>query len=257
MTKLNNVFLDNIILKKIRSSFSFLDKDFTGEDRLFFENSGGSLRLKEVTNEDAKISAIPDCPERTHDIANFIQSILNKGEEDIRLFFNAKSGNIVTSYTASKFMFEIILKIAEYAKGNNIVTTALEHPSSYDACTIAASKFNKELRVADSNIDSGSVNKESLYKLIDKNTSILSIILTSNITGAMHDIVNIVTNARAINPDIYIIIDAVQYAAHGVLDVDKWGIDAINIAPYKMFGNRGMAYAYISERVSLIRTTDY
>ncbi len=252
MTKLNDVFLDDSILNKLRASFSYLEKDFYGNERLFFENSGGSLRLKSVAEEDARIASIPDCPERTHDIAKFIREILVKGEEDIRLLLNASGGSIVPSSTASKLMFEIIPRIVEHVDGNNIVTTSLEHPSSFDACQMAADRFQKELRVAKTNVESGSVDTESLYGLIDENTSLLSIILTSNITGAMHDIQTIVKKARSINPNIYIVVDAVQAAAHGVLNVDAWDIDALNIAPYKMFGNRGMAYAYVSDRVSVI-----
>lgn len=252
MKRLNNVFLDDSILNKLRASFSYLAKDFNGNDRLFFENSGGSLRLKAVTEEDARIASIPDCPERTHDIAKFIRNILERGEEDIRLLLNASRGSIVPSATASKLMFEIVPRIVEHAGGDNIVTTSLEHPSSFDACQMAADRFNRELRIAKTNVKSGSVDTKSLYSLIDENTSLLSVILTSNITGAMHDIQAIVKKARSINPDIFIVVDAVQAAAHGVIDVDAWDIDALNIAPYKMFGNRGMAYAYVSDRVSVL-----
>jgi len=252
MAKLNDVFLDESILNELRSNFSYLEKDFYGNDRLFFENSGGSLRLKSVTEEDARIASIPDCPERTHDVAKLIREILEKGEKDIRFLLNASNGSIVPSSTASKLMFEIVPRIVEHAEGTNIVTTSLEHPSSFDACQMAADRFKKELRVAKTNVESGSVDTESLYDLIDEDTALLSIILTSNITGAMHDIQTIVQKVRSINPNIYIVVDAVQAAAHGIIDVDAWDIDALNIAPYKMFGNRGMAYAYVSDRVSII-----
>ena len=52
--------------------------------------------------------------------------------------------------------------------------------------------------------------------------------------------------ARKINPDIYIVTDAVQHMPHGVLDVAKLKLDGCNFAPYKAFGIRGCGYAYVS-----------
>lgn len=60
----------------------------------------------------------------------------------------------------------------------------------------------------------------------------------------------IVNAAREINPDIYIVTDAVQHAPHGVIDVEKLKLDGINIAPYKFFGTRGSGFAYVSDRVA-------
>ena len=55
---------------------------------------------------------------------------------------------------------------------------------------------------------------------------------------------------KEVNPEIYVISDAVQHAPHAVVDVEDWGVDASNIAPYKFFGVRGCGFAYVSDRVS-------
>lgn len=234
----------------VRSSFYYLEKDIYGEDRIFFENSGGSLRLKKVVEEDAKYASYPDCPERTHKEAQLLKDTIAKGIEDIRLFLNAKDGSILPGYTASEIMYEMVRTIAENTSGTNIVTTAIEHPSSYDACKMYAEKTGKELRVANANPVTGGVEVEEITSLIDKDTSLLSVIHTSNLTGAMLDIETIIKKAREINPELYVIVDAVQCAPHHVIDVECLKVDGLNIAPYKMFGNRGMAFAYVSERIS-------
>lgn len=243
-------FFNTDFHSKIRSSFHYLEKDIFGENRLFFENAGGSLRLKQVVEEDAKYQAIPDCPERTHKASKELRFAQQKGIEDIRLFLNAKDGSIIPSSTASKVMFEMVQTIVEHVPGTNIVTTAIEHPSSFDACEMYAKKMGKELRVAQPNPKTGSVEINEIVRLIDQNTSLLSFVLTSNITGAIHDIEQIIKKARKIKPELYIVVDAVQYAPHGVIDVAHWEVDGLNIAPYKMFGNRGMAYAYVSDRTA-------
>src|SRR5699024_8213244 len=236
-------------MNNIRSSFTYLEKDFFGNHRIFFENSGGSLRLEEVCKTSNEIHKIPDCPRRSHDASKFIGEIIDKGKEDIKNFFNFKNGTILTHLTASSLMFEIMQKIASTAEGKNIVTTPIEHPAAFDACKLASKKYNLTLRVSKANKKTGGVDTESLYEKVDENTSIVSIIAASNITGAKNDIINIVKKIREINPEVYIVVDAVQAAAHSLIDVEAWDVDVVCIAPYKMFGNRGVAFAFVSERL--------
>ncbi|WP_340084333.1 aminotransferase class V-fold PLP-dependent enzyme [Siminovitchia sp. FSL H7-0308] len=252
MTKRNTEFFPSDLGNEIASQFIYLNEDPAGNKRLFFENAGGSLRLKAAVDAQSKLSSIPDCPERTHDIALEIREIIKQGERDIRLFLNAKDGTVAASLTASKLMFEMVTVIASASEKGNIVTTAIEHPSSFDACQLASDWFGHELRVADANPASGSIPLDHILELIDENTVMASIIMTSNITGAMHDIHTYASAIREKNPAVFIVVDAVQGAPHGPIDVNSWGIDALNIAPYKMFGNRGIGFAYLSDRVACL-----
>ena len=65
------------------------------------------------------------------------------------------------------------------------------------------------------------------------------------------DMKEIVTRARAIKPDLYIISDAVQHMPHGLVDVQDLQLDGINFAAYKIFGCRGFGAGYVSD-LSLI-----
>lgn len=252
MSKRHIDFFPKELQDKVASSFSYLEQDIYGNNRLFFENAGGSLRLKSAVAAQTHYSSIPDCPVRTHKAALDIRKIIQLGTEDIRLFLNASDGAIATSLTASKIMFEMITTIATSKTGGNIVTTAIEHPSSYDACQFSADQYNHELRVANADPVSGSIPLNNILELIDNNTILVSVILTSNITGAMHDIKQYSAAIRQKNPNTFIIVDGVQGAPHGPIDIDNWKIDGLNIAPYKMFGNRGVSYAYLSDRVATL-----
>lgn len=250
MPERHTEFFPHDLQTQLSDRFYYLKQDVYGVDRLFFENAGGSLRLKATVDAQTKYSAFPDCPERTHSVALDIRNVINQGTEDIRFFLNAKDGAIATSLTASKLMFEIITTIAATSSEGNIVTTEIEHPSSFDACQFAAEQNQHDLRVAQANPASGSIPLSNILDLIDEETVLVSVILTSNITGAMHDIKKYTTAIKEKNPNTIIVVDAVQGAPHGVIDVDDWKVDALNIAPYKMFGNRGVGYAYLSDRIS-------
>ncbi|WP_233269365.1 aminotransferase class V-fold PLP-dependent enzyme [Alteribacillus sp. YIM 98480] len=240
----------NKLLSEIRERFYYIDNDPHGGERLFFDNAGGSFRLKKALEEFARLDAIPDCPERPHNKALYLQKKQENGINDVKTIFNAKGGSVVTSLTASQAMFDMVRAISENIPGTNMVTTILEHPSAYDPMVYYSEKLNKELRVAASNPVTGGVDVDEVVKLIDKDTCLLSIMYASNITGAIIDVGNVIKKAREIKPDLYIVIDAVQHVPHDVIDLQKTPVDGINFAPYKFFGCRGSGIAYLSDRAA-------
>lgn len=242
---------DPQLQQEIREKFYYLDTDNLGRKRLFFENSGGSLRLKAAVEARAKYEQIPDCPERYHDISMELRAVKEKGIRDImEVIFGAKSGALVTELTSSQVMFQITRTIIENVPGTNVVTTSIEHPSAHDAAEVFAERHGMEFRVAMANPKTGGVDVEEIIRHIDQNTCLLSVMSASNISGNILPIEEIVREARKIKPDLYIISDAVQHMPHAVLDVEKLGIDGMNFAPYKAFGIRGCGYGYVSDRVA-------
>lgn len=240
--------------KEIKSRFLYVDSDPAAGRRLFFENAGGALRLKSVNSAYAAADAFPDCSSRKHKRAKDLDKMLNDGFADMRILFNADpvDGAIIGETASSQVMFTIVGTILEAVPGTNVVTTELEHPSVFDSIAYFAKKTGKEVRVAKGDPKTGGVAVDDIVKLIDKDTAMLNVIWASNITGAILDIQNIVEKARAIKPDLYIVSDAVQHIPHGVVDVKKIPLDAVNFAAYKVFGCRGFGVGYLSRRAAAL-----
>ncbi|HEY4296555.1 MAG TPA: aminotransferase class V-fold PLP-dependent enzyme [Paraburkholderia sp.] len=250
MENADGKLFSDALMRMVKEKFHYVDSDFAGRKRLYFDNAGGSFRLKKAVERFAEVDSTPDNPERIHDIARELQAIQKCGEEDARLILNASDGTIYASLTASGAMFQLVEAIARTVPGTNLVTTVLEHPCSFDATSLYSEKLGKELRVAKSNQVTGGVDVEEIISLIDSETCLLSVIYASNITGAKLDLERIVREARAIKPDLYIVVDAVQHAPHGVIDLEKTPVDAINFAPYKFFGCRGSGISWLSPRAA-------
>ena len=250
-TETGGNFLPDGIMKRIRAGFQGVGRDAaTGRERIYFDNAGGSFRLISASERFRETDSIPDCSERIHGAADYLNGIIAKAEEDIRIIFNAKNGGrIVPRLTASQVIWELTGVIAENVPGSNIVTSVLEHPCAFDSASFFAEKTGKELRIAPSDPVSGGISADSVAALVDGDTCLLSIMMASNISGAVQDIPEIVRRAREKKPDLYILVDAVQHAPHGIMDVDSLGIDGIMFAPYKFFGVRGSGIGYASERL--------
>jgi selenocysteine lyase/cysteine desulfurase len=238
------------LMQGIKDRFHYVDHDIDGRGRLFFDNAGGSFRLKSALDAFARIDALPDCPERIHERALYLQDVQTRGEADIRHILNARDGSVYLSLTASAAMFEMVRAVMENVPGTNAVTTILEHPSSFDAMKLYCERTGRELRIAPSNAETGGVDADAIVSLIDDDTALLSVMYASNISGAKLDIAEIIKRARERKPDLFIIVDAVQHAPHAVIDLQKTPVDGINFAPYKFFGCRGAGVAWLSQRMA-------
>ena len=238
--------------KSLKEQFCYADEDPEHGPRLFFENSGGSLRLKKAVDAKSAAEAFPDCPERVRGRGFELSAYVHDGTEDIlKTVFGAKSGALITELSASQTMYHAVGTIMESIDwGTNAVTSSLEHPSAHDAVEYYCNRTGREFRVVPANKTTGGIDVDEVMKYVDKDTCLLSIMAASNISGNIMDIKEIARRAKEINPDIYIVSDAVQHAPHAAIDVEDWGVDAANFAPYKFFGVRGCGYCYVSDRVA-------
>ncbi len=240
------------LMREVKARFLQVDHDHHGRERLYFDNAGGSFRLKAALERFAQVDAIPDNAERIHATAVELQEMQARGCADLRTILNATGGSVYASLSASGAMFDMVRAIAENVPGTNMVTTVLEHPSAFDAMSLYAQRLGRELRVAKSNPVTGGVDVEEIVRLVDKGTCLLNVIYASNISGAKLDMEEIVRRARAVKPDLYIVVDAVQHAPHGLIDLQKTPVDGINLAPYKFFGCRGSGLSWVSDRAAVL-----
>jgi selenocysteine lyase/cysteine desulfurase len=241
-------FFSDDLLNEIRAQLDYVDFDPYAGKRIYFENAGGSLRLKKCSEFIARETAFPDSPNRPAKASAHLKDMVLKGMDDTRLFLGAKSGSVFSSQTASRVLYHMTQAIVFNVPGGNVVTTDLEHPAAYDSAKYYAEIAGKELRVAKTDSATGAVTVEEIVRHIDKDSSLLSFIYASNITGAVSDVETIIREARKIKPDLYILLDATQHVPHGPIDVEKLQVDAIGFTPYKILGKRGQGIGYVSDR---------
>lgn len=241
-------FFSDDLLNEIRAQLDYVDFDPYAGKRIYFENAGGSLRLKKCSEFIARETAFPDSPNRPAKASAHLKDMVLKGMDDTKLFLGAKGGSVFSSQTASRVLYHMTQAIVFNVPGGNVVTTDLEHPATYDSAKYYAEIAGKELRVAKTDRATGALAVEEVVRHIDKDTCLLSFIYASNITGALSDVETIIREARKIKPDLYVLLDATQHIPHGPIDVEKLQIDAIGFTPYKLLGKRGQGIGYVSER---------
>jgi len=139
--------------KEIKSRFLNIDSDPEAGDRVFFENAGGSLRLKAANEAYTEADGFPDCDSRKHKRAKALRKKTLQGFADLRVIFNApKYGQIITETSSTKVMFTMVRTILENVNGTNCVISELDHPCAYDSIKYYSRRKGMEFRVVQPNL---------------------------------------------------------------------------------------------------------
>ncbi|RYF00285.1 MAG: aminotransferase, partial [Comamonadaceae bacterium] len=73
------LLFSDALMREVRDRFLQIDHDHAGRPRLYFDNAGGSFRLKAAVERMVQIDAVPDNTERIHPVARELQDIQAAG----------------------------------------------------------------------------------------------------------------------------------------------------------------------------------
>lgn len=241
------------LLGEIRERFHHVDQCPYSGKRVFFENAGGSLTLKAVVQRVAEVASVPDNAHRDNAASRAIEQIVDDGREALADFFGAQDGVIFSGETGSECLFRLIRAAATAAEeGGSIVACELEHPSSFDGTAQWARRTHREWLTVPFDTTSGRVTAEHYAEVVRPDTRVATILHTSPVTGMAQDVAVIAETIRAIAPDCFIIVDGIQHAPHGALDVANYDVDGYVVSMYKTFCQFNNGYAWLSPRLACV-----
>ena len=241
----------NEILTKIRNQFAQIDVCPVQGKRVFFENAGGALTLKSVVECSQKYAAIPDNQGRDNPGSHELVKKIQNAKDDMRLFMNATEGQFFVGESGTELLFRLIMNACLGTDNNGeVLGSTVEHPATRSACARWSKISGKQHVLVPHDDDKGLVTDSEYAKYITKDTKVATILHTSPVTGMGMNIRTIAKAIRNVSPDCFIIVDGIQHAAHGEIDIDSYNIDGYVISPYKMFSRHGYGLAWISDRLT-------
>lgn len=246
------MFNDELMIE-IRDRFELIDHCPYQGKRIFFENAGGALTLKSVVDRSAALAAVPDNQGRDNPASHELVNIINQAKSDIHAFLGVADGTVFVGESGTELLFRLIsTAILAVEKGSEVLGSTLEHPATVSACTRWADVAGAQYKQVAHNNETGCVTAEDYRPMVTKNTKVATIIHTSPVTGISVDVKSIAATIRKISPDCIIIVDGIQHAAHGALDIDGYDIDGYVISPYKVFSRHGYGIAWVSPRMATL-----
>ncbi len=146
-------------------------------------------------------------------------------------------GNNMTTLT-----FHISRSISrEWNLTDEIVLTRLDHDANITPWVLAAKDRGIRVRWVDFHPEDGTLNLEEMEKALEGQPRLVAVGYASNALGTINPVKKIVEMAHAAGALVYV--DAVQYAAHGPIDVQDLGCDFLVCSSYKFFGpHAGILY---------------
>lgn len=241
------------LIEEIRDRFAQVESCPEQGERIFFENAGGALTLKSVVERSAEFAAIPDNQGRDNPASHELVRVINQSKADIHAFLGASSGSVFVGESGTELLFRLIsAAVLGAPEGGEVLGSTLEHPASVSASDRWAKIANRKFVRVPHNNETGTVTAEDYRPYITQATRVATILHTSPVTGMAVDVAPIAKLIRSVSPGCYIIVDGIQHAAHGGLDVDSYDIDGYAISPYKVFSRHGYGIAWVSDRMSVL-----
>jgi cysteine desulfurase family protein (TIGR01976 family) len=117
--------------------------------------------------------------------------------------------------------------------GDEIVVTILDHDANV-APWLALQERGVVIRTVDVHPDNVTLNMEDMHAKITDRTKVIAVGYASNAVGTINDVATINRWAHEVGALAWI--DAVQFAPHGPIDVQKLDADFLVCSSYKFFG---------------------
>ena len=240
------------LLTEIRARFAHVETcPFEGE-RVFFENAGGALTLNSVVETSARLAAIPDNQGRDNGASRALQQMIDDARADMQVFFNTPDRNFFVGESGTELLFRLIRAACLGTPAGRVIGSSLEHPATRSACDRWTAIAGKPYTLVAHDNATGSVSAEAYAAHLTPDTAVATIVHTSPVTGMGVDVAAIARQIRAVAPGCIIIVDGIQHAAHGRLDIASYDIDGYVVSPYKVFSRHGYGLAWTSDRLSAL-----
>jgi cysteine desulfurase family protein (TIGR01976 family) len=223
----------------VRSQFPSLDRP-----AVFFDNPGGTQIAKHSL--DRLNRYLIEC-NANHEgaFATSIASdaVLDEAHQAMADFYNASSPQeIVFGNNMTTLTLHISRSISrEWKEGDEIVVTRLDHDANVTPWVLAAQDRGVQVIWVDFDVEDGTLKLDELQKALERKPRLLAVGYASNSLGTINPLEKIVRMAHEAGAQVYI--DAVQYAPHGPIDVQKLDCDFLVSSAYKFFGTHaGILY---------------
>lgn len=136
---------------------------------------------------------------------------------------------------------------ARKAKGNHIITTAIEHHAVLHTCKwLEKQGFNVTYLPVD---EYGLVDPDEVEKAITDQTILISVMAANNEIGTVEPIKEIGAIARAHKIPFHT--DAVQAIGAIPINVDEMNIDMLSMSGHKFHGPKGIGVLYVRKGIRL------
>jgi len=214
---------------------------------IYFDNASTTKPFDEINQEIGEVSCkLFGNPSSLHRLGIEAERLIKETKRLIGSKINASSDEIyfTSGGTEANNLAIIGCALANKKRGNKIITSNIEHPSVMKTMEYLKSEG---FVVEYVNVYKNEFDYDSLEKLIDSKTILVSIMHTNNETGFIFDVGKIGNIIKKKNQNVYFHVDAVQSFLKESIDVNQFNCDFLSVSAHKIHGFKGIGCLYIKK----------
>lgn len=223
----------------IRSQFPSLNRPV-----IFFDNPGGTQIAKQSLDRINKYLLETNANhEGVFPTSIASDEILDDAHRAMADFYNAASPEeIIFGANMTTLTLHISRSISRtWNAGDEIVVTRLDHDANVTPWILAAEDRGCKVNWVDFDVEDGTLKLDDFQKALERKPHFVAVGYASNSLGTINPVAKIIKMAHHAGATVYV--DAVQYAAHGPIDVQRLDCDFLVSSAYKFFGTHsGILY---------------
>ncbi len=229
--------------ERIRKDFPALERKINGRPIVYLDSACMSLKPRPVIDAmNEYYLRFPACGGRSiHTLGKEVSEAYSEARRKMARFINAAHEEECIWTRNATEALNIVARSLRVPRGSKIITTSLEHHSGSLPFVEKARREGLKLEVVPARSD-GTFDIEQWKAAIDSQTSLVSIVHSSNVTGTVAPLREIVEIAH--DRGALVVSDDAQYAPHHPLDVQFFDVDFSALSIHKMCGPSGMGLLY-------------
>ena len=208
-----------------------------GQRRIYFDNPAGTQTPQQVV--DRTVEALV---QKNANLGGYFtttlaaEELVNEAHQAVADYYSAASpAEIIFGQNMTTLTLHMSRCLARrFQRGDEIVLSRMDHDANVAPWLLMAEDAGLTVRWMDFDPDSFEFPDDALSKVLTEKTRLVALGYASNCTGTINDVKRFCAQARAAGALSYI--DAVQFAPHGLTDVQAIGCDFLVSSAYKWFG---------------------
>lgn len=233
-------------VEKIRADFPLLARTIYGKPLAYLDNGATAQKprcvIETVDRLHREMNA--NVHRGLHFMSEGCTEQYEAARETVRAYIGAGSvREIVFTSGATASINLVAYSFGErfIGRGDNVVTTEMEHHSDIVPWQLVCERRGAELRVLPFD-DEGRLETEKLESLLDGRTRIVCVTQASNVLGTRPDLRPVVEAAH--RRGIPVLVDGCQGIVHGGVDVAALDCDFYAFSGHKLYGPTGIGVLY-------------
>ncbi|PTE12336.1 cysteine desulfurase-like protein [Mesorhizobium helmanticense] len=227
----------NFPIEAVRERFPALSLTDKGRRRIYLDNPAGTQVPQAVAD------AVARCLLTTNaNLGGFFettvaaQAVVDAAHAAMADFLGAASPEeIIIGANMTTLTYHMSRTLGRTMKpGDEIILTRMDHEGNVSPWLQLAEDLGLVVRWLPFDEQSWQVEEAALAGLITNRTRLVALNYASNLTGSINRVKALTRIAKQAGALVYV--DAVQFAPHGLIDVQDLGCDFLICSAYKFFG---------------------